>query len=86
MVKNPPANAGDAGNMSSIPGFGRSPRVENSNPLQYSCHEKFHGQTSLAGCSPRGRKKSAMTEWLRPLTHVYVYLILLIYSLPHPLW
>ena len=62
MVKNPAANAGDAGNMSSIPGLGRSPRVENSNPLQYSCHEKFHGQTSLAGYSPRGPKKSAVTE------------------------
>ena len=33
MVKNPPANAGDAG---SIPGLGRSSREVNSNPLQYS--------------------------------------------------
>ena len=36
MVKNPPANAGDAG---SIPGLGRSPGGENDNPLQYSCLE-----------------------------------------------
>ena len=36
MVKNPPANAGDA---SSIPGLGRSPGVENGNPLQSSCLE-----------------------------------------------
>ena len=34
VVKNPPANAGDAG---SIPGSGRSPGVGNGNPLQYSC-------------------------------------------------
>ena len=34
MVKNPPANAG---HMGSIPGPGRSPGEENSNPLQYSC-------------------------------------------------
>ena len=34
--KNPPANAGDTG---SIPGSERSPRGENSNPLQYSCLE-----------------------------------------------
>ena len=34
MVKNPPANAGDAG---SIPGSGRSPGEGNGNPLQYSC-------------------------------------------------
>ena len=34
VVKNPPANAGDAG---LIPGSGRSPGGENGNPLQYSC-------------------------------------------------
>ena len=33
MVKNPPVNAGDVG---SVPGSGRSPGVENGNPLQYS--------------------------------------------------
>ena len=37
MVKNPPANAGDAGYTGSIPGPGRSPGEGNSNPLQYSC-------------------------------------------------
>ena len=36
MVKNPPANAGDAG---SIPESGRSPGGGNGNPLQYSCLE-----------------------------------------------
>ena len=40
MVKNPPANAeGDARDMDSIPGSGRSPAVEKGNPLQYSCLE-----------------------------------------------
>ena len=34
MVKNTPANAGDAG---SIPGSGRCPGEGNGNPLQYSC-------------------------------------------------
>ena len=34
MVKNPPANAGDAG---SIPESERSPGEGNGNPLQYSC-------------------------------------------------
>ena len=34
MVKNRPANVGDAG---SIPGSGRSPGEINGNPLQYSC-------------------------------------------------
>ena len=37
VVKNLPANAGDAGDMSSIPGSGRSPKGGNGNPLQYSC-------------------------------------------------
>ena len=34
VVKNPPANAGDAG---SIPGWGRCPGEGNGNPLQLSC-------------------------------------------------
>ena len=37
VVKNPPANAEDAGDMGSIPGSGRSPGGGNGNPLQYSC-------------------------------------------------
>ena len=39
MVKNPPANAGDAGDVSSVPGLGRSFGKGNGNPLQYSCLE-----------------------------------------------
>ena len=35
VVKNP-ANAGDAGDMGSISGSGKSPGEENGNPLQYS--------------------------------------------------
>ena len=37
MVKNPPANAGDAKDVGSIPGSGRFPGQGNGNPLQYSC-------------------------------------------------
>ena len=37
VVKNPPANAGDIRDASSIPGLRRSPRGGNGNPLQYSC-------------------------------------------------
>ena len=39
VVKNLPANTGDTGDVGSIPGWGRSPRGGNSNPLQYSCLE-----------------------------------------------
>jgi len=59
VVKNPPANAGDA---HSIPGSGRSPGEGNGNPLQYSCwdnpmdrgawwaavHRVTKGQTGLS--------------------------------------
>ena len=38
-VKNPLANAGEAGGTGSIPVSGRSPGEENGNPLQYSCLE-----------------------------------------------
>ena len=37
MVKNPPANARDAGDTVSIPGLGRFPGKGNGNPLQCSC-------------------------------------------------
>ena len=53
MVKNLPASAGEARDVSSVPGLGRSSRVGNGNPLQYSCL----GQRSLAGYSPWGHKR-----------------------------
>ena len=37
MVKDLPANAGDARDISSIPVLKRCPGEENGNPLQYSC-------------------------------------------------
>ena len=39
MVKNLPANAGDARDAGSISELGRSPGGGNGNPLQYSCLE-----------------------------------------------
>ena len=39
VVKNPSANAREAGDVSLIPGSGRSPGVGNGNPFQYSCME-----------------------------------------------
>ena len=39
MVKNPPANAGDAGEVGSNPELGKSPGRGNGNSLQYSCRE-----------------------------------------------
>ena len=48
-----------------IPGLGRSPGGGHGNPLQYSCLENPHGQRSLAGYSPWGRKELDMTERLK---------------------
>ena len=41
MVKNLSASAGDAGDVGSIPGSGRSPGEGSGNPLQSSCLENF---------------------------------------------
>ena len=38
-VKDPPATAGEAGDVGLIPGLGRSSGEENGNLLQYSCLE-----------------------------------------------
>ena len=62
VVKNPPANAGDTGDVGSIPGSGRCPGVGNANPLQYSCLEKFHRQRSLADYSQRDHEELDITE------------------------
>ena len=37
MIKESTCNAGDTGDMCSIPESGRSPREENGSPLQYAC-------------------------------------------------
>ena len=62
VVKNLPANAGDARDADLIPGWGRSPGVGNGTPLQYSCLEKFHRQRHLAGYSLWGCKELNTTE------------------------
>ena len=63
VMKNPPANAGDA---DSIPGMGRGPEEGNGNPLQYSCLGNTMDK-SLAGGSPWGHEESDTTEPKNPL-------------------
>ena len=57
--KKPLTNVGDTREMSSVPGLRRSPRVEDGNPLQYSCLEnpmesspvpRLEGTNSLVFC------------------------------------
>ena len=52
----------NVGNLGSIPGLGRSSGGGHGNPLQYSCLENTHGQGSLVGYSPWGRKESDTTK------------------------
>ena len=60
MVKNLPPNAGDAGDLSLIPGSGRSPGG-NGNPLQYSCLENSMDTGAWwVGYSSWGHKDSVM--------------------------
>ena len=61
VVKNLPANTEDAGDAVSTPGLGRSPGVENGNPLKYSCLENPMDRRKLAGYRLWGHKKSDMT-------------------------
>ena len=55
-------SACNAGGLGLIPELGRSPGGEHGYSFQCSCLEKPHGQRSLVGYSPWGRKESDTTE------------------------
>ena len=61
LVKNPPANAGD---MASVPGWGRSPGIGNGNLLQYSCLDSSTDRRAWQATFYGASKESAMTEQL----------------------
>ena len=52
VVKNLPANAGDIGDASSIPGLGRSPWRRKWQPIAILLPGESHGQRSLVAHSP----------------------------------
>ena len=62
VVKNPPANAGDTGDVGSIPGLERVPWSTKWQTTPECLPEKFHGQRNLAGYSPWGGKESDTTK------------------------
>ena len=71
VVKNPPANAGDARDVGSIPGLGRPSREGNGNPLQYSCLK--NSMDREAWWAPV-HKEADMTE--RTCTHANTHFII----------
>ena len=64
-VKNPPANARDAGDPGLISELGQSSGVGNGNPLQYSCLEKFMDRGAWRATLHEVTKKSGTTEHCR---------------------
>ena len=72
MVKNPPANAGDARNAGSIPGLGRSPGKGNGNPLQHPCLENPMDRR-VWRTVVHGVAESDMTECMLVHTHTYTH-------------
>ena len=62
MVKNLPANTGDAGDTNSIPELGRSSGGGHGKRTPVFPPGKFHGQRSLEGYSPWSHKESYKTE------------------------
>ena len=55
-------NAGDTGEVGSIPGSGRSPGEEPLTPIFLP--GKYHGQRRLEGYASKDHKESDMTGWL----------------------
>ena len=64
--KEPASNAREPGSVTAL---GRSSEGGHGNPLQPSCLENPHGQRSLVGYSPWGRKESDTTEQLSTARH-----------------
>ena len=64
VVKDPPASAGDAGDVSSIPGSGRSPGERNGNTLQYCCLENLVDREASQARVNRMAKESDIIQRL----------------------
>ena len=73
VVKNPPANAGDARDEGSLPGSGRSPGEGNVNLLQYFGHlmqrvDSLEKTLMLGGIEGRRRRGWPRMRWLDGIT------------------
>ena len=72
VVKNPPANAGDARDTGSLPGLGRSPGEGNDNPLRYSClgnpMDRGAWQATVPGVT---KNQTQLNDWTHTNRHQY---------------
>ena len=64
VVKNLPANAGNAVEAGSVPGLGRSSGGRNGNPLQYSCLENPRDRGAWWATVHRVMKSWTWLKWL----------------------
>ena len=71
VVKNPPANSGDARDMGLIPGLGGSPGEGNGNALRYSCLGNPKNREVWPSTVHAVAKELDTTE---QLTHTHIYL------------
>ena len=62
MVKNPPANAGAAGDVGSTPGPGGSPGAGNGSPVQCSCLENPMDREAWRATVHGSHKESAVIK------------------------
>ena len=74
MVKNSPANAGDTGDTGSIPRVGKIPWRRAWQPTPLFLPGESYGQRSLAGHSPKSRKKSDRTEHTQLIHNIVLVL------------
>ena len=72
MVKNMPANAGDARDMGLIPGSGRFPGKGRGNPLQYFCLENPMDRGAWQATVHRVTKSQAQLKGLSWLAHAQI--------------
>ena len=71
MVKNPPANAGDIGDVGLIPGLERFPSLRRKwKPTPVFLPRKSHEQRNPTGYSPWDCKELDRTE------HTYIHILL----------
>ena len=68
MVKNPPANTGDARDKGSVPGWERPPGVGNGKLFQYPCLENSIDRGAWRA-TVHGIAESNMTEHTHAYSH-----------------